>query len=213
MNEMKLICGEKVNDSVYSGQCKERMEAVLKNLCMVNANDEKAAAELLYAVRFKKGMSQGQMARLEGISKQAISKRIKKSAFMSGLQKIARDQYFNMLLAERDRKWESVYRLYVSGATVSEIQKQTGVSNPGQIAKKYAIKHKLPFVQRKKGFGKVDTKTDRLIYELYMEKVPTRDITIRTGAFNPCRRARNYAKRHNLPFAPRHKQHKKRKEK
>ena len=205
---MKLVCGEKIDDSLYSGQCKDRVEAVMKNLCMVNTNDEKAAAELLYAVRFQKGMSQRDMGLLEGISKQAISQRIKKSKFMSELQKIAREQHARMAFAKKERKCEKAYRLYMSGASILEIQKQTGFSNPSQVAKEYAKQHNLPFVARRKGRDK----KDKWIYELYMGGTSYKDMKRRTGECNPYRRAKIYAKRHNLPFEMRRKTYQKNKE-
>lgn len=84
---MKFACGEKIADPFYSGQCRERIETVMKNLCLVSSNDEQAAGELLFAVRFKKGMTQSEISRMEGISRQAVSKRIKRSKFASAIQK------------------------------------------------------------------------------------------------------------------------------
>ena len=138
---LKLACGEKVKDSFYSGQCRERIEAVLKNLCMVSSNDEKAAGELLFAVRFKKGMSQSEIARAEGVSRQAVSKRIKQDVFLTRLQKIMKIQKKQ----KRAHRKKLIYDLYMSGTKYVEIEKKTGCKYPSTIAQNYAKKHKLPF--------------------------------------------------------------------
>lgn len=140
---LKLACGEKVKDSFYSGQCRERIEAVLKNLCMVSSNDEKAAGELLFAVRFKKGMSQSEIARAEGVSRQAISQRIKRSSFSSQIQKTMK----RMKKENMEHRGKMVYEQYMAGVRIKEI-KGCSIKQACAIAEDYAKKHNLPFVAR-----------------------------------------------------------------
>ena len=149
---MKFACGEKIDDTFYSGQCRERIETVLKNLCRVSSNDEQAAAELLFAVRFKKGMSQSEMARLEGVSRQAVSKRIKRDIFLLRLQRIMKIYKKQ----KREHRKKLIYEQYMSGVPYREISEWSKCRNPRRIAENYARKHKLPFKLRgtRWGFGK-----------------------------------------------------------
>lgn len=146
---MKLACGANIDDDVYSGLCRDRVEAVMKNLCLVSVNDSKAAAELLTAVRFKKGMTQIEMAKLEGISRQAVSARIKRSRFLSALNQVAKLQRPDRIVMRREARARLVYEMYMSSkANVTEIRRRTGERSVGKTARKYAEKHGLPFVQR-----------------------------------------------------------------
>ena len=143
---MKLPCGEKVADSFYSGQCRERVEAVLKNLCRVSSNDEQAAGEMLFAVRFKKGMSQSDIARLEGVSRQAVSKRIKRDVFLTRLQKTMKRQKKQ----KREHLEKRIYEQYMAGVKVMEIECGGYWKSVCAIAREYAKRHHLPFEVRER---------------------------------------------------------------
>ena len=145
---MKFACGEKIDDKFYSGLCRERIETVLKNLCRVSSNDEQAAGELLFAVRFKKGMTQSEIARAEGVSRQAVSKRIKRDVFLTRIQRIMKSQK-----KQKRAHWKKmIYEQYMAGVKYMEIRAWSNCHNPCAIARTYAKKHHLPFEQREK-FG------------------------------------------------------------
>lgn len=143
-----LACGEKIEDAAMAQMCRDRVEAIIKNLCALSGNDEIAAGELLFAVRFKHGMSQSEIANAEDVSRQAISKRIRRSKYLQELQKVNRMQK----IRRRELKMAKIYRMYmVDCLPVREIDRLTGCRHAStDIARKYAESHDLPFAPRRK---------------------------------------------------------------
>lgn len=145
---MNTICGERIDDMVFRIPCKERVESVLQNLCLVSDNDSKAAAEILTAIRMRKGMTQSEIARCENVSMQAISKRIKRSKFLHATQLKIRLSKKNF---ERDVAPEIVYQMYMDGICYAKISKHIGVyqKRVKSIARKYAYENGLPFEEKR----------------------------------------------------------------
>ena len=145
---MNTICGERIDDNIFRIPCKERMEAVLQNLCLVSDDDSKAAAEILTAIRMRKGMNQSEIARCENVSRQAISKRIKLSKFLHATQLKIR---LNKKIFESNVVPEIVYQMYMDGICYEKISKHIGVyrDRVKSIARKYAYENGLPFEEKR----------------------------------------------------------------